>query len=208
MGPPGNWKQTLRMQHSDPEWLQRGHLSASECVSPLCLLVRPWLKYFWCKETHQTMASSADIGWTIYCTWSAERKSELEKRGLDRAWMERALFSMSPMFCSACACLACPPPPPHFSLYSLPSSVFPHSLPTTSAPSPTPSHISAIPSPSACGWRQGGVRETLSLSAPGTTWRPERGLDVWQSSDDAKQMFVLYLDLGGDEKQLAAKIEK
>lgn len=59
--------------------------------------------------------------------------------------MERALFSMSPMFCSACACLACHPFPPHFSLYSLPSSL---SSTTTSAPSPTPSHISAIPSPS------------------------------------------------------------
>lgn len=134
-----------------------------------------------------------------------EESGSLVKRGLDRVWMERAPFSVSPMFCSACACLACHPFPPHFSLYSLPSSL---SSTTTLVPSPTPSHISAIPNHSACRWRQGN-RSTLCvceescpsqpLAPPGDGWGD---WTTWLISDDIKQMWSFSVEA----KELLTKI--
>lgn len=62
-----------------------------------------WIKNVTCKDSGQI---------STQCTYMMRRSgSSWGERRLDGAWMERALFSMSPMFCSACACLACHPPP-------------------------------------------------------------------------------------------------
>ena len=88
----------------------------------------------------------------IVCMYSQKNMEQEGEKGdlMGYEWGEVLFFSMNPMFCSACACLACQLPP--LSLYSLPSSlssptfpIHPHSplvypTPTT----PTPSHISAL----------------------------------------------------------------
>lgn len=169
-----------------PKVVTTNRLLSSERVSPLHLFCHDRARITNCKcagllcrlQTFANCRYGADI---IILYAHYETSGSLVKRGLDRVWMERAPFSVSPMFCSACACLACHPFPPRFSLYSLPSSL---SSTTTSVPSPTPSHISAIPNHSAWRWRQGNrstvcvcVWEELYLSTTGTTWRPMRGLD-------------------------------
>ena len=144
------------------------------------------------------------------------------ERRLDGAWMERALFSMSPMFCSACACLACHPPQHHHHHHHqqpfppLPIShsihFLPLYLPQLLQPHPPPplTHLCHIPGPSVCGWRQAnrstvcvcvcaGVRNVVPsqpLAPPGDRWGD---WIMWLIGDDANQMSAfLHLDVKRD----------
>lgn len=86
-----------------------------------------WIKNVTCKDSGQI---------STQCTYMMRRSgSSWGERRLDGAWMERALFSMSPMFCSACACLAChppPTPPQHHHHHHHPSTPHPSTSPQTS----------------------------------------------------------------------------
>ena len=112
-----------------------------------------------------------------------DQRGSVVKRRLDRAWMERALSSMNPMFCSACACLAPPlhTPSPishsiHFLPLYLPQLLQPHPPhPHRTLPYPAPQ---CVEGGRKIGWPCVSVCSCgMLFSTTGTTWRPMRGLD-------------------------------
>lgn len=132
---------------------------------------------------------NADVN-TLYAR--DEKSVSLVKGGLDRAWMERALFSMSPMFCSACACLACHPlPSQSLTLFTSFLSIFHNYLcpiPHTSLPYPAPPYVdgdSEIGLLSVCVCVCEECRPTQPLAPPGDR-RGDWILGL--ESDGAKQM--------------------